>query len=447
MKRAAIRYALISALLQMCLAPFSNICPWCRRLDWLDIFFRFGLNADGLSLVLLFSIGLILFISLLTTGHFIKDEEEIFNFANLSLLALSGMNGVVLTTDIFSMYVFLEITAVISYIMIAFHKDKNALEATFKYIILSTLAAILILSSIALILLVTGGTGFSVINTALKDSPHSFLIMFAVALFLCGLFIKSGLVPFHWWLPDAYSAAPAPVSILLAGIVTKTLGVYTLMRVAISVIGLNEASNNALLLMGSISIVFGALAALGQTDFKRMLAYSSISQVGYIIVGLGCATPLGIFGAVFHIFNHAVFKSLLFVNASAVELQAGTRDMDKLGGLASKMPVTGVTSVLSSLSASGMPPLAGFWSKLIIVMALWMAGYKTYSMIAVLAGVLTLAYFLSIQRKIFFGTLRIEFADIKEAGLGLTISALLLAVITVAVGLVFPFVFNGIILK
>jgi multicomponent Na+:H+ antiporter subunit D len=201
-----------------------------------------------------------------------------------------------------------------------------------------------------------------------------------------------------------------------------------------------------LLTIGAISIVLGALAALGQSDFKRMLAYSSISQVGYIVIGLGSGTPLGIFGAVFHLLNHSVFKTLLFVNATAVETQTGTRDMDKMSGLASNMQVTGITSVLACLSAAGVPPLSGFWSKLIIILSLWMSGYYVFAVIAILASVLTLAYFLSMQRRVFWGKINAEFANIKEAGIGLIIPSVALAAIMVMIGVFFPFFMNRFIL-
>jgi multicomponent Na+:H+ antiporter subunit D len=229
--------------------------------------------------------------------------------------------------------------------------------------------------------------------------------------------------------------------------VTKVVGVYALIRIIISVLGFTNAIQSALLLVAAISVILGAIISLTQSDFKRMLAYSSISQVGYIILGLGSGTALGIAGAVLHIFNHSMFKSLLFINAAAVEKQTGIRDMDKMSGLAQKMPVTGVTSVIASLSAAGIPPLAGFWSKLIIIIGLWVGGFHTYAVIAVLASVLTLAYFLSLQRRVFFGKLADEFKNIKEAGLSLNFPALLLAVIIIAVGLVSPLFLNKFILS
>jgi multicomponent Na+:H+ antiporter subunit D len=309
--------------------------------------------------------------------------------------------------------------------------------------ILSAVASVMILSSIALILLVAPSTSFSAIHDALAQSANSKLIVLAMGIFICGLLIKGGVVPFHGWLPDAYTAAPPAVSVLLAGIITKSAGIYTLVRVVSSVFGFTEMTKAILLALGAVSVLVGALAALGQNNFKRMLAYSSISQMGYIVLGFATGTPLGIAGAVFHIFNHAIFKSLLFVNASAVESQLGTNDMDKMGGLAAKMPYTGTTSLIGILSAGGMPPLAGFWSKIIILIALWQSGSHAYCVIAAMAGVLTLAYLLMMQRKVFFGKLRDGLQETQEARVGVVAAAVILAAITIAVGLLFPAVFNA----
>ena len=435
MKKLAFWCGLVLSIAQVFLVafPLKNI-P--------DSFLRLNLSADIISSTMLLCIGIVLFATMLAARYIIKDEEKMFNFTNLLLIGLMGMNGVALTADIFTLYVFIEVTAVASYTLIAFNKDKDGLESAFKYIILSAIASAMMLASIALILLVSGDTGFSAISAALKNSPNNPLVIFATAIFICGLFIKGGLMPFHGWLPDAYSSAPAPVSVFLAGVVTKALGVYGLIRITVSVISFDNPVKHLLLFIGALSIVLGALAALGQNDFKRMLAYSSISQVGYIIIGLGCGTALGIFGAIFHLFNHAIFKSTLFLNSAAVESQAGTRDMDKMSGLASKMPITGVTSIISCLSAAGIPPLSGFWSKLIIIVALWVSGYHAYAVVAVMASVITLAYFLSLQRRVFFGKIKEEFVNIKEAGIGLTLPALILTAIIVGVGLAFPFFQN-----
>jgi multicomponent Na+:H+ antiporter subunit D len=250
-------------------------------------------------------------------------------------------------------------------------------------------------------------------------------------------------VPFHGWLPGAYSAAPGAVSVLLAGIITKAVGIYALIRLSTLVFGPTSSINSLLMIAGAISILVGALAAIGQADFKRMLAYSSISQVGYIVLGLGCGSALGIAGAIFHLFNHSIFKSLLFVNSAAVEEQLGTTDMNQMGGLGKRMPVTSITSFIAFLSTAGVPPLSGFWSKLVIVVALWQGGHFIYAFIAILASVLTLAYLLLMQRKVFFGKLSHRWENIKEAGIGIVFPAIILALIILGVGLLFPLMFNS----
>ena len=413
--------------------------------DW-DRIFTLGLHCDNLTLVLLLSIAIVIFTTILVGWQTISNPRQRFGFVNLVFVAMTGMNGTVMLTDIFSLYVFIEITAVSSFILIAFERNLNALEGAFKYIILSATATIMMLFAISILLLATGNTSFEAVGNAVRNSGGNILVLLAVGAFICGLFIKGGLVPFHGWLPAAYSAAPPAASILLAGIATKASGIYALIRLVTSVFAGNDSINNILLLVGVISILVGAFAALGQSDFKRMLAYSSISQVGYIIVGLGCGTNLGIIGAVFHLFNHSIFKSLLFVNSAAVEKQSGTTDMNKLGGLGARMPVTSITSLIAFLSTAGVPPLAGFWSKLIIVIALWQKGLYTYAVIAVLAGILTLAYLLMMQRKVFFGILADGLQNVKEAGFGIVLPASVLAAITVGVGVLFPLMFNSVLM-
>jgi formate hydrogenlyase subunit 3/multisubunit Na+/H+ antiporter MnhD subunit len=232
------------------------------------------------------------------------------------------------------------------------------------------------------------------------------------------------------------------VSILLAGIVTKVSGVYGLIRLAVSVFPASPSLNEVFLLAGAVSIVVGALAALRQTDMKGLLAYSSISQVGYIVLGLGCGTKLGIAAAVLHLFNHSLFKSLLFVNAAAVEQRTGTTDMGRLGGLGSRMPYTSTTSVIGLLSTAGIPPFSGFWSKLLMVIALWQAQQFGYAVLAAMLSVVTLAYLLTMQRQVFFGKTAKHLLEVREAEIGVVLPAVVLAIVTIGVGLLFPWIFD-----
>ncbi|MFB3892328.1 MAG: complex I subunit 5 family protein [Phycisphaerae bacterium] len=413
----------------------------------------FTLAADKLCQVLVLTVGIVVFVTVLVAEATMSDPRQKFNFINLVLVGLIGMNGVAMVRDLFTLYVFLEITAVASFVLIAVERGRDALEGAFKYIVLSAVASVLMLAAIAVFLMVPKGTTcFDGLHDALAGAQGNFLAKLAMGAFLCGLFIKGGLVPFHGWLPAAYSTAPAPVSVLLAGIATKVSGIYALIRLAASVFTPNDALSQVLMLVGVVSIVVGAVAALTQGDFKRVLAYSSISQMGYIVLGLGCASQTGLIkgtgmsigdlaliGAVFHFFNHAIFKSLLFVNSAAVERSVGTTELSRLGGLGAKMPATSITNILAVLSTAGVPPLAGFWSKLMIIAALWLAGFYTYAMIAIGLSVVTLAYLLIVHRRVFFGVLPEELLDVKEAPAEIVLAAVVLGAVVVGVGVAIPF--------
>ena len=400
------------------------------------------LKIDGISLVALLTIGLVGLATVAFSMRYPIDPDRQASYFALILLALTGMNGLVMATDLFSLYVFLEIVSITSFILIAFQYDDFGMEGSFKYMMLSAVATVFLLIGLAFLFAQAGGVSFTELAAGVKTGGPLVIISFAFIFF--ALALKAGMIPFHGWLPDAYTSAPAPVSILLAGIVTKIVGVYTMIRVGLAVFGFNAQNPfmNLLLIIGAVSTVLGAFFALGQKDFKRMLAYSSISQIGYIMMGFATGTPLGLIGAVFHFFNHAVFKSLLFLNAGAVETATGTRNFDELGGLAKKMPVTGVTSIIGLLSNAGIPPLAGFWSKVIIIIALWVAGFKFFAFVAVFASVITLAYLLSLQRQVFFGKIREGLEGIKEVSPLLYWPAILMATITVLGGILFPLVYD-----
>jgi proton-translocating NADH-quinone oxidoreductase chain N len=412
--------------------PFANI----------DAFFAIDYEPNALSFIVLLCIGIISFASLLVAKSSTLDKEQLNNFINLVMVASIGMNGIVLAKDIFTLYIYIEITSIASFILVALKKDLKALDGSFKYILLSAVASILMLLSVAIFFLLSQSTSYDAITSMIKGNGDRTLIVVAVFCFTAGLLIKGGLMPFHGWLPDAYSFSSSPVSVFLSGIVTKVCGAYALIRLYSEVFGFYPEFKTVLLGIGIFSIVVAAFAALGQNKYKRMFAFSSISQVGFIVVGLGTGTQLGIIGAIFHLFNHSMFKSLLFVNASAIELRTNEDDMTKLGGLGKRMPVTSVTSMIASLSAAGIPPLAGFWSKLIIVIALWTAGYYWIAIVAVCASVVTLGYLLLFQRKTFFGKFNDTFESIKEAPAGIIVASIVLASLCIAAGIIFPLILD-----
>ncbi|HEX3045939.1 MAG TPA: proton-conducting transporter membrane subunit [Bacillota bacterium] len=399
---------------------------------------RFSLKVDGLTMVALLTIGLVSLVTVLFSTRYPLDEDRRPGYNGLILLAVTGMNAMALATDIFSLYIFLEVVSISSFILISYQMDEGAMAA-FKYMMLSAVATIFLLAGIALLFTLTGSVSFTEMAARVQSGDP--LVKFSLAFIFFAFALKAGTMPFHGWLPDAYTLSPAPVSIFLAGIVTKIAGVYTMMRIILDVFSFSKSFTMMLLIFGAVSTVLGAFMALGQKDFKRMLAFSSISQIGLIMMGFAVGPPLGLIGAVFHFFNHATFKSLLFLNSGAVEMATGTRDFDKLGGLANRMPVTGVTSVIGLLSTAGVPPLAGFWSKLLIIIALWVSGYHIFAGIAIFASIVTLAYLLALQRGVFYGKIRPGLENIQEVAPFFYWPAIIMAAITILSGIFFPLIY------
>jgi multicomponent Na+:H+ antiporter subunit D len=293
--------------------------------------------------------------------------------------------------------------------------------------------------------LMTGTFGIADLAYAVRNGMDVRLIGLCLALFLMGFGLKAAMVPFHAWLPDAHPSAPAPISAMLSGVLIKVSGIYALVRVVYNIFGLPAQVSTALMVLGVLSMVIGAVVALGQNDYKRMLAYSSISQIGYIVVGLAIGSPLGIMGALFHLFNHATFKSLLFLNAGATEYATGTRDLTKLGGVNNKLPITGFTNTIGTFSIAGVPPFNGFWSKLIIIVALVEANYIGVAAIAVATSIITLWYFLQMQRQAFFGKLAAGLEKVKEVPFYMALATLCLAALCLLGGLFYPWITTNLI--
>ena len=400
--------------------------------------FGISLVLDGLSSFMLFTVNLVSFFICLFSINYMEKFTAKWKFYTLFLLMLAGMNGVVITGDLFNLFVFLEIASVASYALVAFGTESQELEASFKYTIMSSVASAFILMAIAFIYSHVSTLNMADIAATLGGGIDK-VVIFVSILFIMGFGLKSAIVPFHPWLPDAHPAAPAPISAALSGVLIKALGVYSLFRILYNVFGLGAFYSQIFLFLGVLSMIIGVLLAVGQWDFKRLLAYHSISQIGYIILGLGLNTPLGIVGGLFHLFNHSVFKSLLFLNSGAVEYATGTRDLREMGGLRDRMPLTSGTSLVASMSISGIPPFNGFFSKLIIIFACIQANYIGYAFWAVVGSILTLASFMKIQKYAFFGSLNEKYNAIKEVPCVMRVAMLLLAVICILSALaVFP---------
>lgn len=393
------------------------------------------LRLDPLASLMLVSVAGVGLAAGLYSIDYMRQFTAKDRYYSLFLIMMAGMNGVILAGDLFNLYVMLEIAAIASYGLVAFGCRHEELEASFKYAVLGTVSSTFILIGVALVYGVTGNLNLSHIAARVADTGMSLPLLFALALFLGSFGLKSALVPFHAWLPDAHPSAPAPVSAMLSGVLIKAIGIYVLARLIFNVFGAGDGVLEALRWLAVISMVAGSLLAMGQTDIKRLFAYSSIGQVGYVVLGLGLGTPLGIVGALYHLVNHAAFKSLLFLNAGAVEYATGTRDLEKLGGLNKALPVSGGTSLIASLSIAGIPPLNGFWSKLIIILAAVEAGFIGFAIAAVVVSIMTLAYQLKVQRSAFFATTPTASKAWRQEPRSMALAMILLAVACLALSL------------
>ncbi|MFH1458416.1 MAG: monovalent cation/H+ antiporter subunit D family protein [Candidatus Omnitrophota bacterium] len=390
---------------------------------------------DGLTAFMLITVNLVAFFVCLYSQNYMEKYTDKPKFYTLFFLMLTGMNGLVVTGDLFNLYIFLEIASIASYALVAFGTEAEELEASFKYAVMGTVASSFIFIGIAFLYGFTSTLNMADMAQVLSAKPHHWLIPFVSVLFLMGFGLKAALVPFHAWLPDAHPSAPASISAMLSGVLIKTLGVYAMARIFFNILGATPGFLSVLTFLGVLSMLAAVILALSQWDLKRLLAYHSISQIGYVVLGIGLGTPLGIFGGLFHLFNHSIFKSLLFLNSGSIDYSVGTRDLKEMSGLGEKMPVTANTNLIASMSIAGIPPFNGFFSKLIIIFACVQSGHLGFALAAVAGSILTLASFMKVQKYAFSGELKEKNKNIKEVPGMMKFSLVCLALICVLAGL------------
>jgi len=408
-----------------------------------------GINLvlDGLSSLVLLAISVVAAAVMLFSAGYMEQYTAKAKYLSLFLLMVAGMNGVVLSGDIFNLFVFLEIASLASYALVGFGCGHEELEASFKYTVLGTIASIFVLFGIGMVYGNTGALNMAYVSKAIQSSGLNAGLSFALALFIVGFGLKAALVPFHAWLPDAHPSAPAPISAMLSGVLIKSLGVYALARVVFNIFGVSFEVGWLLIVLGILSMVAGAFLAIGQWDIKRLMAYSSISQIGYVVLGIGMgvmllakgANPawasLAILGGLFHLVNHAVYKSLLFLTSGSIEMATGTRQLKEMGGLARRLPFTRTANAVASASIVGIPPFSGFWSKLILVMAAVQAHYYWIAAIIVFVSLCTLIMYLKVQRYVFLGELPENLQEVEENGGSMLVAMVFLTCLCVLMGL------------
>jgi len=419
---------------------------------------RILFEVDAISSFMTIIGAILSFVAVVYSWAYIKENNGLDKYYTLMLLMTAGMFGMMLTGDMFNFFVFLEITSIASCALIAFWTNKGkSVEAGFKYIAISTVGALFILFSIALLY---GQYNALNIATLANSIQFTFLDKIALVLLLAALAMKAGIVPMHMWLPDAYSKAPASVTIILVAVTQASL--YGVFRVCFTLYGktiqISPTSIGWLIIiLGLVTMLLGVAMALIQTDFKRLIAFSAIAEIGYMFLGLGTGLAVlgntemmnliglsAMSGGVFHIINDALDIGLLFLVAGAVYYATKEISLNKLGGLARNMKYTTIFFLIGLLAVSGIPPMNGFASKLLIYESTFQLN-PILSIVAILSSIMLLAVFVKVFYSVFLGPELPKFKEVKEVPKSMLLAMGIIASIIIIFGLFPGLIINNIV--
>ena len=368
----------------------------------------------------------------------IPEERHTF-FYILYLLSLAGMLGIVATGDAFNVFVFLEISSLSAYALIALGKDRRALWAAYQYLIMGTIGATFILIGIGLMYQMTGTLNMEDLSKRLPEVEHTRTVFTAYAFIIVGICLKLALFPLHLWLPNAYAYAPSIVTAFFAATATK-VAIYLLIRFTFSVFGLTF-SFTALplqilfLTLGLLGIFAASTAAIYQKNVKHLFAYSSIAQIGYMIVGFSVSTTTGLMATLLHLFNHALMKSALFLALAAVVYRIGSVQLSQFHGLGRQMPFTMAAIVIGGLSLIGVPLTVGFVSKWYLIVAVIENGWWPVAVLILLGSILAVVYVWRLVEAAYFKPPLPGRDTIKEAPLSLLIPVWILVIANIYFGI------------
>ena len=416
------------------------------------------LRVDGISVLVAGTVLTLGTLVILFSGPYMAGEVGEEKYYAMLLAMIGVMIGLACAGDLFNLWVWFEAMAVSSYLLVAFYREQAAsLEAGMKYLIQSAIGSVLVLVGIALVLANAGTLDMAGVREAVSGSGVSrWVWLGAGALFMVGFGVKVAFVPLHTWLPDAHSQAPSGISAMLSGVVIE-VGLIAMLRALSVLTGLGESWGGLLLSFGALNIVYGNLLALRQTYVKRMLAFSSLSHVGYMLMGFGIAltsgVELGAQGAFFHLFNHMLMKGLAFLSVGALLYAMFLQNdshaplaISDLAGASQKYPLVSFGLSAALLGLGGLPPLAGFMSK----WQIFVAGFETMNgwimalmVFMALNSVLSLAYYAPLVNMMYRGSPSQAVLEGKPVSLAISITILLMTVAVVLLGF-FPQAMNWI---
>ena len=404
-----------------------------------------ALEVDALGLFFGLLIATAVFVAMLYSFSYMSHDDNEPQYYTLFLMLCGGVMGFVLSGDLFNMFIMIEILTFAAVALTAFRNTANgALEAAFKYLVVGCIGSSCILAGTIMLYAQAHTLNFAQLAAFLPGHLNRATII-AYAMLFIGFCTKAFIVPFHPLAADAHGAAPAPVSVLISGVLTKS-GLYGIIRLTYILFRVMNLGTVQfwLVFLGSVSMFVCVTMALAQHDFKRLLAFHSISQIGYVLTAAGLATALGVSSGLYHAMNHTLFKGLLFLCAGAVLHETGTTDLGKLGGLSKKMPHTTILFLVGAFSISGVPPFNGFASKWLIYQATYQKavesgniGFLMCTIVALVTSTLTLASFVKVTQSVFFGQLPKEYENVEEVSVGMRLAMGILALLCILTGL-FP---------
>lgn len=415
--------------------PFNNLLKNFKIGD--EIFY---FNIDPLSKTISLFIA---FFGLLISVYsilYLKGHKRVPHYYSFFLITTGSAIGVVLSDHLFTFITLWGLLGFTLYKLIKGHDELSSAAAKKTMILIGASDSVMIFG-IGLVWILTKTLRISQIS--IETNLAAGVVAFATL--LVGSITKAGAFPLHTWVPDYAEGAPASSSAFMPASLDKLLGIYLLARICVNLFILNPWLNLALLIIGSITIIAAVLMALIQHDYKRLLGYHAVSQVGYMVTGLGLGTPIGIAGGLFHMFNNALYKSGLFLSAGCVEKQTGENDLDNVGGLARLMPITFISVIIYTLSISGVPPFNGFASKWLIYQGIIEFGksqgpankvWMIWLIMAVFGSALTLASFIKFTSGIFLGRLKEKLSETKEVGFLMWLPLLIIALVCAGTGII-----------
>jgi multicomponent Na+:H+ antiporter subunit D len=367
------------------------------------------------------------------------DEDRIAWFYSAYLLCFTGLLGIAITGDAFNAFVFLEISSLATYILVALGRDRRALLAAYQYLIVGTIGATFYVIGVGLLYNMTGTLNLALLTERLADVAMTRPVLAGLAFIIVGISLKLALFPLHVWLPNAYAYAPSFATVFLAAAATK-VAIYLFVRYLYTVFGagfvFDDLPVSPILILLSVAAMFGAaIVAVFQSDLKRMMAYSSVGQVGYITLGIALANFNGLTGGLVHILNHALIKSSLFMALGVMAFATGKRTIEDLAGIGHKMPLTMAAFVIAGLGLIGVPGTAGFISKWYLILGAIDAGLWWLAALIVASSLIAIVYVGRVVEAAFFQKPAAALADVGDPPPSMLLPMWVMALLTIFVGL------------